>query len=371
MKDSFFKGLCVGCFATLIGTLSAITITDNTGFLTKKDVNKINSLYKSITSEYYEEVDEDDMKDAILHSMFESLDQYSDYYNQEEYEDLTTSKDDFCGIGVYMQQRSYDLRCQILKVYDNSPASKAGLQEKDIILKVDDTDISKLQLDEISDMVRGTKGTDVTLEILRGDNTYTYTITRDEVKSIQTGSKVLSDKTGYIQILSFDGSVDTDFSADLEKMRDAGVENIIIDLRDNGGGYVDKLMNILNQIVPNNLVTYTLNKDGDRYEYHTENDLKDLEFNYVILTNENTASCSEIMTGMMKCYGYATIIGTKTYGKGVVQTLVEINGEAYKLTTDTYYLPDDSCINEQGITPDIIDEDTDNQINRALEILEK
>ena len=376
MKDiddkSFMRGLYIGSIVTLVVTLIVISISGHRDFLSRKDINHINNLYKDMQSSFYKDVDKDEVLDSVYHGMLSSLDKYSAYYNEDEYTKLKTADDDFSGIGVLTTQRTYDGRLVITEVYKNSPAEIAGLKAKDVIIQVDNKIVTNMPLEDVTDLIRGKKGTKVNIEVIRGNNTLKFDVVRDDVTPTQIYSEKLNADTGYVKLRSFEGNLAEDFEKVLKTYKDTGIKNIVIDLRGNGGGYLDVCIACLNKIAPNNmLITYTLNKHNDRKEYKTESNLTDLEFKYVILTDENTASCSEIFTSMFKSYHWATIIGEKTYGKGVVQTLTEakVDGKdiAYKITTDRYYTPDNECIDAQGIEPDIQMQNPDEEPENILD----
>ena len=360
----------------LVSTESVSGDSDSTG--------KLAYIVSLIKTYYYQDVDDNDLIDGIYSGVVESLgDPYSAYYDPQEYEDLMISiTGEFAGIGATLQKNPDTGYVTIVKVHKGSPAEKIGLMVDDIILMADDVDLTELDLDVAVTYIRGEKGTDVTLKVLRGGQEMTFTATRDTVTMDTVEYEMLEDNIGYVQISSFQDATARDFIAAMEDLQAQGMESVIFDLRSNTGGLLDSVTEILDYILPEGTTVYMEDKNGKRTTY-TSDAKQYIDMPIVVLVDGYTASASEIFTGAIRDYHYGTIVGTKTFGKGIVQSTMEVgDGSAVKLTIASYYTPSGECIHGEGIAPDIEleyeflggENDTyakelDNQIQKAIELL--
>ncbi|MCC8028800.1 MAG: S41 family peptidase [Lachnospiraceae bacterium] len=346
---------------------------------------KIETISAYILSDYYEDVDTEELRDGLFDGLFENLDSYSRYYTAEEYEELleNTLEGTYCGIGAGLQQNTDTMLVTIVHVYDDSPAQEAGLQEGDVIIEVDGVDATSMEVEELAELVRGEEGTSVHLVTYRGEDTIEYDIVRRSMDYPTVESEMLEDSVGYIAVSEFTQATTDQFVSALEDLESQGMESLIVDLRWNPGGVLSSVCDILDEILPEGLILYTEDANGTRVEY-TTTDTVSLDVPLVVLVNGSSASASEIFAGAVQDRDAGTIVGTTTYGKGVVQTVHTLaDGSAFKLTTQTYYTPGGTCIQGIGITPDVEIEyeflggeddsysyDLDNQIQKALEILQ-
>ena len=359
---------------------------DDKDLLKGDSSSKLELLIYIIENYYYKDVEDQDMIDGIYAGLVEGLnDPYSEYYTPEEYEDLmSTLTGNYAGIGAMLQKNTDTGAVTITKVYEDSPAEKAGLKEGDSIVSADGNLAVDENLDEFVQHVRGEEGTDVALVIERDGEKFDVTCTRDTISAPTVAYQMLDGNVGYIQVSQFAEHTYDDFVKAYEDLEKQGMTSVIFDMRNDGGGLVDSVVKMLDYLLPEGTVVYTMDKEGTREDFTSDADThKDIPM--VVLVNENTASAAEIFTGALRDFDYGTIIGTTTYGKGVVQSTIPLkDGSAIKLTTQTYYTPSGECIHGKGITPDIELEfeflggeddeysvDLDNQIQKALEVLSK
>lgn len=386
-RGSTVKGFILGVVTTLIviGVGYAVILTSSgDSAVNTATMQKLMMLENQIKSKYYQadSVTAEQLEDGLYKGLLESLnDPYSTYYTAEEVEELAQSLEGtYSGIGAYISTDQDTSYAKISGVIANSPAEAAGLLANDIIYKVDGEDTYGLSLDEVVSRVRGEKGTDVTLTIAReGEIDYLeFTITRDDVDSPTVSSEVLDDGIGYLQITEFDGVTTNQFKEALQGLYDQDIKALVLDLRNNPGGDVDVVTAIANEIIPEGLVFYMEDSDGKRTEYTADG--KDaIEIPLVVLVNGNSASASEILTGAVQDSGCGTVVGTQTYGKGVVQSVYSLmDGTAVKLTIANYYTRGGNNINKVGITPDIeveldaeqyLKDGTDTQLQQAISTL--
>ncbi len=348
---------------------------------------KINKIESILEKNYYGEIDEDALTEGIYEGILGALDDdYAEYYSKEEVEELNESiTGEYAGIGAVLQQVVEDKKVLINKVFKGSPAEKAGLMKGDQIIAADDhlvTDCASL--DEFVTYVRGDKGTKVDITYIRNDKENKITLTRDIVQQTTAEGQMVTDSIGYIEISSFADNTKNQFDETLKELEAQGMTSLIIDLRSNGGGLVDITIDMLDEILPEGDLMYLEDANGKRTTY-TSSGRNFVSYDIVILTSEYTASASEIFAGAMRDFDYATIIGTKTFGKGIVQDTVPLSdGSMIKYTAGKYYLPSGECIHEVGIEPDIELEykflgdendeysfDLDNQIQKAISVLEE
>lgn len=366
-----------------IGTANMSSGDDTDSVVSLETENKLELLEAYIREYYYEpdDISVEKEQDGLYHGLLESLeDPYSEYYTEDEMEDLISdTTGSFYGIGASITTDKDTGLPVIAGVFSDSPAEKAGLKEGDIIYKVDDENTSGLSLEEVVDRVRGEKGTNVHLTIYReGENDYLeFDITRDEVKEETVTSRMLDDHIGYLQISQFTGVTTDQFETALKDLEDQGMEKMVLDLRSNPGGDVDVVTAIAGDLLPKGLVFYMEDKDGEKTEYTCDG--ADFDYPLAVLVNGYSASASEILSGAIQDAGIGTIIGTQTYGKGVVQSIFTLDdGSGLKITTADYYTRNGRNINKVGITPDVevefdsdayAEDETDNQLNMAVDIL--
>ena len=356
------------------------TLTDDSA----TSESKLQTILYIIKNYYYQDVDDQTLIDGVYAGIVESLDDpYSAYYTAEEYEDLMdTLTGNYAGIGALLQKNAETGEVAVTKVYEDTPAEQAGLQEGDIIVSADGNIATEEDLDVFVQHIRGEEGTDVELVINREGEEMTVTCTRASISTPTVEHQMLDNNVGYIQVSQFtDGTYD-DFVAAYEDLEAQGMTSVIFDMRNNGGGLLDSVVDILDYLLPEGTVVYTMDKAGNRENY-TSDAANYKSIPMTVLVNGNTASAAEIFTGAIRDFEYGTIIGTQTFGKGIVQSTIPLtDGSAVKLTTQTYYTPSGECIHGTGITPDEVLEyefmggeddqysvDLDNQIQKALEVL--
>ena len=369
----------------LIISPSGIKQTAKSDILTNKTVKKIDELMSYIDLYYNDDYDEGDIRNAIYAGTLEGLgDPYSVYYTADEYKDMQiNTSGNYYGIGAALSQDVKTKEVTISKVYEGTPAEEAGLKDGDQIIKVNDTESTSKELSALVQEIRGEEGTTVHLQVYRASNNKTFEIDveRKNVELPSITSKMLDGGIGYIQISEFQSKTDEQFKSALADLKKQGMKSLIVDVRSNPGGLINAASNILDQILPEGTVVYTEDKYGKREDYTSDSNCLDCPI--AVLVNENSASASEIFAGAIKDYNYGTLIGTKTFGKGIVQTVLPLeDGDAVKLTTAKYYTPKGNYIHGVGIEPDIeltykysgpedeaYDMKYDNQVQKAIEVL--
>ena len=357
-------------------------LTDDSS-LTKslKNIEKlVKSKYLNVSN-----IDETKAIDGAIEGYINSLgDEYTEYIPADQMKEYTESiMGNFVGIGIYMVKNTERNLVQVLSPIRESPAEKVGIKAGDLITKVNGVSYTADQMTEMANTIKGEEGSNVTIEILREEQTLTFEVVRAKVNTNPIYSEKLENDIGYLEITSFDEGVAEDFKAKYLSLKEQGIQGLVIDLRDNGGGLVDEALKIVDYIVPKNqTVLITVDKDGKEEVTKSKED-KLIEEPVVVLVNASSASASEIMAGALKDLKCATIVGTKTYGKGVIQQLLTLTNRAgLKITVEEYYTPNKTKINKVGITPDyevlletsITREPTDandTQLNKAKEILKE
>ncbi len=345
---------------------------------TSKLDTKIQLIRKYLDQAYLGEINEEELIESAVKGYVEGLgDVYTEYLTKEEYEELMISVDgDYVGIGIYMSQDIYGNVVVLLPI-EGSPAEEADLRTGDIITKVNGEECLDMELSVVANIVKGEEGTTVDLEILRGEETLNKTVERRTVEINPINSEVLEENIGYIEILSFDDECSKDFEMKLNELLEKNIKSLIIDVRNNGGGIVTEAINISELFISKgNTIMIELDKNLKEYKTIAKTDAKiDSNLEIIVLTNENSASASEIFVGALKDNKRAKIVGTKTFGKGVMQEIVPVaSGGALKLTIEEFRTPNGDVINKKGIEPDIEIEDNqetekDEQLQKAIEIL--
>ena len=397
MKD-YIKGLVTGLVCGILSVTTGIYIglrtsaPDGLIFHYPKDgllsdagrAEKLGYIEEIVNSGFLYDIDEDDLADGVYAGLMAGLqDPYSRYYTAEQYEEETTvSEGNYSGVGIVMTMNT-DGTVDITRVYEGSPAERAGVLAGDVITEIDGLPVKGLTLSDVAGMIRnsGKDSTDIT--VLRGEETLSFTVSIERVEIPAVTGQMLENGTGYVRIAEFTGVAPDQYEKIMASLKEQGLQKLIVDLRDNPGGYVTSVCTILRTILPEGVIFYTEDKNGNRTE-ETCDGKNELGLPLCVLVNENSASASEIFAGAVKDYEAGTLVGTTTFGKGVVQSIIGLNdGSAVKLTISEYFTPDGNKIHEIGITPDVVceageegaleapDPEKDPQLRRAMEILDE
>lgn len=351
----------------------AVTDSDGIGSEVEGKLNAIDSVLESF---YFGDVDDETAKDNIYKAYLSSYgDKYTMYYTADEYKALKESTNGkFYGIGAVCQL-SGEGGVLLVDVYDNGAGYQAGLRSGDRVVNVDGRDITGMELSSAVALIKGDKGTSVTLEVIRGTERLTFSAVRDAVEAKTVSYTLLDNNIGYLSISQFEEVTTKQFKAAVEDLQSQGMKGLVIDIRNNPGGLLDTVVGMLKYMLPDGLIVYTEDKQGNRKEYKgQDND----EFNLplAVIVNGNSASASEIFAGAIQDYGKGTIIGTQTYGKGIVQTVKPLtDGSAIKFTIAKYFTPKGQDIHGKGVTPDMVveydtDADVDTQLDTAIKNVE-
>lgn len=306
--------------------------------------------------------DNPELAKELIKSGFSALDEYSEFYTSEEYEQFNKSMNHvFYGIGVMIQKNDDDII--VMKVIDGGAAASAGVMVGDKIVAVDGENAVGESIDRVQNMIVGELGTDVNVTFLRDGREFTYTMTRGAVNGETVAYAILKGNIGYIAILNFAQNTDSEFYDILEKMDEEGIKNIILDLRDNPGGYLDSAVNTASLLVPEGVIVSTVYRsEWENETFYSK--LSNPKYKLAVLVNENTASAAEVLSSAIQDSGAGILIGNKTYGKGVIQQMYEIwDGCAFKITTGKYFTRNGKDINLNGITPDKAVENTTKKID--------
>lgn len=356
------------------------------GILDEEAVDKINELTAYASLYYYNDAEVAEIQDSMYKGLIEGLgDKYSVYYNEEDYTELQLSTTgQYYGIGAGLTQDLDTMIVSISKVYKGTPSETAGLKNEDIILSVDGVDGASMEVSELVKLIRGEAGTTVHLEVYRPatDEYLSFDVERADITLPSIDYEMMENGIGYILIDAFETDTAHQFKQAVEELTASGMQAMILDVRYNPGGMVSSVVEILDEILPEGLVVYIEDKEGNRQNYSSSGSSY-MDIPIAVLVNEDSASASEILAGAIKDYEYGTLIGTTTFGKGIVQTIFPLSdGDAVKLTTAKYFTPNGNYIHEVGIEPDIeleyeylnpdgveYERKYDNQILKALEVL--
>ena len=349
---------------------------------TQNTLNKLDVIEETIEKYYLEDVEEQTLEDGVYKGMVEALgDPYSTYYSPEELGQIQEKTEGiYYGIGAYIGIDTETSLPRLTGIIDGTPAQESGLRAGDLIYQVDGTDVQGMELEQVTSLVKGEEGTAVHLTIIReGESDYLeIDVVRRQVESPTVNQEMLDDRIGYIQITEFDTVTLDQFTEALAVCRGQGMEGLILDLRGNPGGNLSTVCDIARQLLPEGLIVYTEDKNGKRTEYSCDGKHEMTE-ELVVLVDGNSASASEILAGAIKDYGIGTLVGTTTFGKGIVQRIISLtDGSAVKLTVSHYYTPNGNNIHEVGIEPDVeiafdgdayYNDDVDNQLQKAIEVM--
>lgn len=337
-----------------------------------------------LQEKYIGELDDEQMLETAIKGYVAGVgDEYTVYYTKDEMDDqYDAAMGNYVGIGIYMIVNYEEGTIEVVSVMKNSPALEVGMQAGDMITKVNGKELTPDNVGELSDEIKGEEGTTVNLEIMRGEETLELDVERRRIEVSHIESEMLYNNIAYIQVLDFDGGTAKEFKENYETLKKQGATSLIIDIRGNGGGVVDEAIDMLEMICDKDstLLIETDKNGNEEVIKAEENPIIDIPV--VVLVNGSSASASEIFAGALKDNNKATIIGTTTYGKGVIQTLIRLaDGSGIKITTEEYCTPNRNKINKVGIEPNItvelpedieeLTEENDTQLQRAIEELTK
>lgn len=384
---TYVKGVATGVILTVLagGGIKAVQYCRSDEILSDLAfTQKIKYLENMIDEEYLGEISTDKLEEGVYAGLIYGLgDVYSRYYTKDEYEqESVTTEGSYVGIGVAMQKYTAG-GVQIVECYKGSTAEEAGVKVDDVITAINGEDITDTELQDVVSMIKDNEDKDVVLTVQRkGEDTQEITVKVSNVELPSVFGEMLDENTGYIQITEFKGVTVEQYEEVFADLKEQGMERLVVDLRDNPGGLLNVVCDILRDILPEGLIVYTEDKNGNRSE-ETCDGKNPLDMPLAVLVNGNSASASEIFAGAVKDYGLGTIVGTTTYGKGVVQSIRQLSdGSAVKLTIANYYTPKGNSINKTGIQPDVevelspellnqeeITHEEDNQLQAALNSL--
>lgn len=396
-SGQFFLGMVIGLitgisliilswsiYTLATGTLSTSNATGVEGGEIKWSAvkNKLDVLQRAIELYYKDEVDNEALVEGIYAGYVNGLgDPYSVYYTKEEFDDLMeSSSGTYVGIGAYLNENPDTGRVYIVKPMPGSPAEEVGLQADDIIVSIDGEDTTGMDSAAVASTVKGPEGTKVTLGIARQNEKeiLAFELERRTIEAPTVSHEMKDDKTGYIAISEFDDVTTSQFEEALSDLKEQGMESMILDLRDNPGGNLNVVVDIAGNFATDDLIVYTEDKNGKKREYRSEVK-KSVDIPVIVLVNGNSASAAEILAGCIKDYDTGKLLGTTTFGKGIVQQVLPLDdSSAVKLTVSKYFTPKGGDIHGIGIKPDIelefdadayLKDKTDNQLNQAMELL--
>lgn len=392
-RKKFFKGFLAGILVTVLVGTAGIKVFDvvqskerNQGAVTDAFVEKAKLIERIVDKKYTGEVDKEDMESMMYKGLMASLgDPYSAYYTSEEYEELNTeTTGSYKGIGVVMQMNMESGTVKVVRCYETAPGAKAGLLPEDILVAVNNESIAGMELSEVVDKIKASEDEIAHLTIARdGEADYLeFDIPLEEVNIPVVESEMLEDNIGYIALYEFTEQTEPQYMEAFKNLKKEGMERLIVDVRGNPGGLLTSVSDILKDMLPEGLIVYTEDKDGKREEIKCDGKHQ-LDMPLAVLVNGNSASASEIFAGAIQDYEIGTIVGTTTFGKGIVQSVIPLSdGSAVKTTTAKYYTPKGRCIHGTGITPDVeveltegleqktsITHEEDNQLQKAIEVV--
>lgn len=387
-KKTYRKGLLTGLIialtiACILMTAILLFVYRSSEVLTPRAKAKVAALSNYIQDNYIDDIDVGDLQEGMYKGLLEGLgDEYSKYYTPEEAEEFNSDvTGEFCGMGAVLTVNDAG-EVVVLKVYDGSSAQEIGLRRGDIIVAADGALASSMELSEFTSYTKGAEGTSFTLTYRRGDETNQVKVTRKKVTIPSVTHKMLEGGIGYIEISEFSKNTYSEYIAAVDDLKAQGVRGMIFDLRFNGGGLVDSAIKILDEILPKSRIV-SLQMKGQSDMVFDSDDEKALNMPIAVLVSGRTASAAEIFAAAIKDNNYGTLIGYKTFGKGVIQKSLTLqDGSVVSVTNGKYYTPNGESIHEKGIEPDIqlefdylgnnmeaYNEMYDNHVLKAIEII--
>ncbi len=385
-KGPFIGGLFLGLFIAAVIVLLSLAAAkalgytvfpEDTELLSAENQRRLSEIRNQINSSYLYGTDGVDFETGILKGYVDALgDPYSVYYTEEEYQELINSMSgSYSGIGVVVQQAETGI-ISVVKVYEDSPGEAAGMLAGDIIYAVEGEQVTGVDLTLVTSRIKGAEGTKVNLTVYRS-STGEYLdmeITRKKIDIQTVSHRMLDTETGYISMDSFAENSADEFEKAYKDLKAQGMRALVFDIRDNGGGLLNTAIDLADLLLPKGLVTYTEDKNGKGDSYYSR-DKKLLDVPMALLVNGNSASASEVLTGALMYYKACTVVGSRTFGKGIVQTIMRIDSQtALKITTSRYFTPAGVCIHGEGIVPDLEVKDdpeteADDQLQAAIGLL--
>ena len=389
-KRPFLKGLILGIALTVVVGIGGNFAVSALGIGMYKDMGlseKISTIATILDQKYVDEIDFDKMEEGIYDGMVRALgDPYTDYMTAEEFSQfLGDNEGEFYGIGVEVIGDTTDGSIRVISPIIGTPAEKAGILPDDRIIKVNDTDVSAESIDEAIKLIKGEEGTSVKVTIYRQSTgeIKDFDIVREKINVQTVESKIVDDNIGYLRITSFKENTYDQFKEQYDSLIGQNVKGLILDVRNNPGGNLNVVEEITDMLIPEGVLVYTIDKEGNREDYMS--DANSIDIPLCVLVNGNSASASEILSGAVQDTGTGSLVGTQTFGKGLVQGLYPLSdGSGLKITIQKYYTPKGVCIQGEGIAPDYvvelpeelqyqltIEEDKDTQLQKALEVIEE
>ena len=379
-KKRFMQGALLGALVTLV-LIGAVSFGFGSRVISGRTVYKLFQLRGLIDETYLGETEAEDLEEGIYKGYLEALgDPYSTYYDEEETRQLSEGlSGQFNGIGALLSQDKDTGVITLIRIYEDSPAMDAGLKDGDLLYKVDGKEVTGQDINKVVNDIKGERGTDVNLTVIRGSDNQeiTVTVTRDVVEKQTVACRMMENDIGYLAVSEFDSVTYGQYKEALDNLENQGARSLVIDLRNNPGGNLEIVCEMLDLILPKGLIVYTEGKNGERKEYLSDSK-EQIKMPITVLINGQSASASEIFAAAVRDYERGEIVGTKSYGKGVVQNLYNLrDGTCVKLTTAEYFTPKGRRIDGKGVAPDVeveyqYDEsrpEADNQLEKAVEIL--
>lgn len=397
-NKNYWMGFVAGILVTVVLSCAAmlivIGVTKNNSFVKtarksqdtesitdQSVINKMSIVENIVRKNYWQDIDEETLEQGVYRGILDSLeDPYSVYYTAEELEKLREETQGiYYGIGAYISQNTDIGYAQISKVIKNTPAEESGLMQDDIIYKVNDEDMQGKDSNYVVSRIKGDEHTFVKITVIRENekDPIDFDVERRKIETPTVEYTMYEDNMAYIQISEFDIVTTSQFENAYEQAKKDGMKGLIIDLRSNPGGNLSTVCEIARMILPKGLIVYTEDKYGKREEYTCDGSHQ-IDVPLVVLTNGHSASASEILAGAIKDYKIGKLVGTTTFGKGIVQSVLSLSdGSAVKLTVSSYFTPNGNNIHEIGIEPDVeVEFDSeqykngvDNQLERGKEVL--
>ena len=381
----FPLGISGGAGSDLTPSLDGETVTiSKEEYERLRRFSQMEGILNLIQEEYYQDVDEDAMLEMATRGMLYALeDPYTFYYSPEEYAAMWEDDEgNYAGIGIQILASYQTLVCTVSRVFEGTPAKEAGVHRGDVLVRVEDLEVNAYTLNDAVDIMRGKVREKVEIEVRRGEEILVFQIPRSDVKVNRVSSAMLEEGIGYIFLYEFAGDCLPMFQSALHSLKEQGAKGIILDLRDNPGGWVDDALAIADMFLDEGVIYYAEFKDGSRKYSYSKDGKEDLQL--VVLVNEGSASSSEVLSGALQDRGAATVVGTQSYGKGIIQYVMPVgtDGAGVQFTAAQYFTPNGNQVHEVGIAPDVevplpegdngmyeFGDLSDPQLSKALEVM--